>query len=268
MSLLLADRFYIGDVTTFMMLIKILKTDPEFCIAFDFGARRLDIESMLMAGVIGVGIRLVQGTNAIIVHSPMCRTDRVTFRMDSSAFHQAIVVLNHIPYAYMSISTNEEDDAICLYTYSKDHVNLGSAVVHSLNLEDHDTDFLVTNEDLREVLPYEVMIENPGTVWKSYIQASTIDTVIRYDNKTQRLTWETQNQQTKISLYLPVSTQYSSDIRVCLLPSVLNVLRTVVQVTSKHMTTLSISEDLPVRLFARFDTESFIRVYAGTKDDN
>jgi hypothetical protein len=266
---LVTDRFYIGDVPTFMMIVKILKTDPEFCIGFDFGSRRLEIESMLMAGVIGVGIRLVQGTNAIIAPSPMSRTDRVTFRMDSSAFHQAIVVLNHIPYAYMSMGINKEDDAICLYTYNKDHVNLGSAVVQSLTLEEHDTDFLVTNEDLREALPYEVMIENLGTVWKSYIQASTIDTVIHYDSKTQRLTWETQNQQTKISLYLPVCIQCTSDVRVCLLPSVLNVLRTVIQVTSKHSTTLSISDDLPVRLFTRFDTYgSFIRVYAGTKDND
>jgi hypothetical protein len=49
----------------------------------------------------------------------------------------------------------------------------------------------------------------------------------------------------------------------------LNILRGVLQVVTKYMTTLSISTELPVRLFARFDTVgSFIRVYAGTKDDN
>jgi hypothetical protein len=266
---LFVDRFYIGDVPKFMMLVKIIKMDPEFRICFDFTNRCLEIESMLMTGVVGIGIRLVQGTNGILVSSPIVRTDRMTLRMDSGAFHQAVLVLNHSPYAYMSISLNDDEDAICLYTYSREHVQMGSAEVHTLNLEDHDTDFLVVNDDKMAVMSYEVMIEQPGEIWKSYMQASTIDTVIRYNSKTQNITWETNNHQTKIALYLPVSVVYPADVHVCLLPSVLNILRNVLQVTQKYPTTLSIGEDLPVRIFASFDTYgSFIRAYAGTKDDN
>ena len=88
------------------------------------------------------------------------------------------------------------------------------------------------NKDTRAFI--DALSADTGIVESGNARGCSIDTVIRYDSKTQRLTWETQNQQSKIS----------------------------------HITTLSISDDLPVRLFAKFDTSSFIRVYAGTKDDN
>ena len=263
-----ADRFYIGDVPSFLMLVKIIKADPEFRLALDFGNHCMEFESMFMAGVVGVGIRLVQGPNHIVAASTITRTDRITLRLDSGAFLQAIIVLNHVPYAYMSICLNEEEDALCMDTYDKDHTKLGSAYIHTLNLEEHDTDFLVTDEEKREALLYEVMITNLGSVWKTYMQASTIDTVIRYDSKTKNMAWETNHQQTKISLYLPVSVECMVDVRVCLLPAVSTIVRGVLQFTSKYNTTLSISDDLPVRIFAPLDTMgSFIRLYAGTKDD-
>jgi hypothetical protein len=266
---LLPDRFHIGDVPSFLALVKIIKTDPEFCLCFDFGSRCVEIESMLMAGVVAVGIRLVQDTSGILAPSPITRLDRITLRVDSGAFHQAVVGLNHVPYAYMSFGLTEEDAAIGLYTYNKQHVRLGSAIVSTLNLEEHDADFLVTNEEQREPLSYDVQVEQLGATWKAYMQSSAIDTVIRYIHEAQTIQWETKNQQTTVSLYLPVSVKNAPDVRVCILPSVLSILRSVLQVTSKQQTTLSIGEDLPVRLFAPLDTVgSFIRAYAGTKDDN
>jgi hypothetical protein len=263
------DRFYIGDVPSFLMLVKIIKADPEFRLALDFRNHCLEFESMLMAGVVGVGIRLSAGPNQIVAASHMMtRTDRITLRLDSGAFLQALITLNHVPYAYMSICLNEEEDTLCLYTYDMDHIKLGSALLVTLNLEDHDTDFLVTNEDKREALVYDVMITSPGSVWKTYMQASAIDTVIRYDCKTRNIAWETNNQQTKIALYMPVSVECTTDVRVCLLPAVLTIVRGVLQFTAKYNTTLSLSDDLPVRVFAALDTNgSFIRIYAGTKDD-
>lgn len=264
------DRFYVGDVPTFLTLIKILKTDPECCVCFDFGCRRLEIESMMMAGVVAVGIRAVQGTKAIIVPSPISRTDRVTVRIDSNALFHAISILNNAPYAYMSLGLHAEENSICIHVYNQLHENLGSAFVHTLNLEEHDTDFLVVQEEKRPLLPYDVTVENPGKTWRSYMQASTIDTTLRFNSKAKTITWETNNPQTRICLVLPVTAQHNSpDVRICILPSVVALLRGVLQVASNRVTTLSIGEDLPVRLFASLDTcGSFIRMYAGTKDDN
>jgi hypothetical protein len=241
--------------------------DSEFCLCFDFGNRCIEIESMLMASVVGVGVRLVQCEDGIIIPSTIVRNDRITLRLDSSAFHQAIVLVNGVPYTYMRMGLNTAEDAICLYTYNSLHVLLSEAVVQTLNLEDQDTDFIVVAQ--QEDLAYEVQIEHVGATWKTYLQACTGDTVIRYTNKTQTLTWEISHQQTKVSLYLPVTVVSPTDVNVCLLPAVVNVLRNVLQITTKFTTSLSIGVDLPVRLFAPLDTHgSFIRVYAGTKDDN
>ena len=270
---MLADRFYITEVSSFLGLVKILKADPEFRLALDFGGKCLEFESLLMAGVVGVGIRLVAhqaqgGATHIVAASSMTRTDRATLRLDSGALLQAIVALNHVPYAHMSLSLHEEEDALCLYTYNSEHTTLGHALIHTLTLEDHDTDFLVTDEEKRPALAYDLGLTHPGALWKTYMQASTIDTIIRYDGKTQNVTWETNHQQTKIALYLPVATSCRTDVRVCLLPAVMAVVRGVLQFTAKHNTTLSLSEDLPVRIFASLDTAgSFIRLYAGTKED-
>lgn len=263
------DRFYVGNVPTFLMLVKLIKVDPEFCLNMDFGRKQLEIESMLMAGVVGVGIRLVQGPQNIIRCSSMTRTDCVTLRIDSGALYEALLVLNKTPYAYMSLGLSPDDVQLSLEIYNKEHVHMGSATINTLDLEEHDAEFVVTNEEKRDSLVYDVTIDQPGSCWRSYLQASVIDTTILYNSKTQNLTWETSNIQTKIALYMPVAVQCPTDVRVCLLPTVLTILRSVLQVTAKHVTTLSISEDLPVRLFARFDLNgSFIRVYAGTKEEN
>jgi hypothetical protein len=229
----------------------------------------MEIESMIMAGVVGLGIRLVSGNMGIIVPSAATRVDRVTLRIDSNAFYQSVVAINRLAYAYMSMGVSEEEDSICLYTFDKHHVQLASAVVHTLTLEEQDMEFLVTNEDRREPMLYDITVEHPGETWKSYLQASTIDMVIHYFHETQTIRWETNNLQSKIALYMSVSVACTKNVSVCLLPAVLNILRGVLQTTGKHKTQVSIGEDLPIRLFTSLDDNgSFIRVYAGTKDEN
>jgi len=264
------DRFYVGDVPTFLMLVKILKTDPEFCICFDFGCQRLEIESMMMSGLVAVGIRLVQGPAGIIVASPITRTDRITMRVDSNALYHTLSVLNNTQYAYMSLGLLEEDGAICIQVYSQSHVLMGSATMHTLNLEEHDTDFLVVHEETRAPLSYDVIVENTGKTWRSYMQTPTVDATMRFSSKAKTISWETASPQSRICLVLPVVVGHNApDVCICLLPVVVGVLRSVLQLTTNRMTTLSIGEDLPLRLFAPFDANgSFIRVYAGTKDDN
>jgi hypothetical protein len=51
------------------------------------------------------------------------------------SFSSAVVALDHHPYAYMSIRFKVDEDAICLYTYNREHVQIGSAKIQTLNQE-------------------------------------------------------------------------------------------------------------------------------------
>jgi hypothetical protein len=262
---LLLDRFYVGDVSGFLGLLKVLKTDPEFRLRFDFGQHCLELESMMMAGVVGVGVRLHQGEGGIFVPSPTVREDHVIFRVDSQSFLKAMTALNPLTYAYLSLRP-DEDSAICIDIYDGVGQCMGSAVVNTLTLDDSDREFLVTNH--HEPLSYAIKLKSTGRAWGTYLQAATTDTVIRYDSQMHVVHWETSNVHTRVSLHLGVSPQESPDVSVCLCPGVVSVLRTILQVVQKHPTTFSMHEDLPVCVTAVLDRQgSFLRVYAGTKDD-
>jgi hypothetical protein len=269
---LIDNRFYLGNVPGFLSLVKIISSDPEFRMAFDFGAKSIEFESMMMAGVIGLGIRLVKSTKGIIVPSPTTRTDRVTLRVDSGAFQRTLVSINSIPYSYMCIWIDPEEVSICIETYGSDQVRISYAIMSTMTLDEHDTDFLVTTNTMKDSLQYDFMVDHPGGTWRRYLQASAVDTVLRYTASKHEMTWETRNQHSTMSLYMtlnPTTINAKEDIYVCLLPSVVTILRTVLHATDKHSTIVSISDDLPIRLFSRLDTcGSFIRVYAGTKDDS
>lgn len=259
--------FYIGNVPLFLQIIKLIKLDSEFCLRLDFAKGRLEIESMMLSGVVGMGIRLMKG-GSIIAKTPDSRNDCSILRVNSASFYQAMVLLSHHNYAYMCIGIEDDDDTLHIRTYTSEHVCIGSAKIATLNLEEYDSEFLVVNENKRDPLEFDIDVKDKGTMWKQFLQPSTVDTKIKYSNTNRNLTWETKNQQTLVSFYLPVTTSCTRDVEVCILPSVVSILRGVLQVTDKLETMLSISEDLPVRLFANFDTiGSFIRVYAGTKED-
>jgi hypothetical protein len=273
---LIDDRYYFGNVPGFLSLVKLLNNDPEFRLALDFGAGTLEIESMMMAGVIGMGIRLIKSPLGIIAPSPTTRTDRVTLKVDSAAFHRTFLGLNNVPYAYMSLWI-VDDVCIHLETFGSDHVSVATATMNTMTLDEDDTDFVVTADTMKTKLHYDFIAKFPGSVWRRYVHASTVDTKVRYSVQQRRLTWQSTQDQTTMSLYLAIhpnplvneTDRLDSDVLICLLPTVVAVIRSVLQTTDKYMVTISISDDLPIGLFAPLDSVgSFIRVYAGTKDDN
>lgn len=264
------DRFYVGDIQTFLKLLKLLKCDPECCLAFDFGTRCIEFESFAMAGIVAVGVRLVQCTGGILVRSPVTRTDRVVMRIDTAALFAASMGLSAIPYAYMSIGITADEDNIQMSAFDKAHTLLGKARVCTLDKHATDGDFPIVNDQTGgQSLVYQVSAKQDGTTWRRYLHAPTVDTLIHYDGSMKRIVWGTNNNQTQLSLYMPVTSTHVGDIHIGLLPSVTALLRTALQTTGKTLVTLSISDDLPVRLVASLDTSgSVLRMYAGTKEDD
>jgi hypothetical protein len=263
------DYFYVGNVPMFMAIIKLIKMDPEFRIAFDFSTGAIEMESMMIGGVVGLGIRLKKCADGVFVPSPTVRVDRVVFRVDTVSFFRTVVGLNQVPYAYMSLSIQDSD--ILIETYRDDHVRLGTATINTLTLEEDDVAFPVTENTIGANMAYEATVVQTGTMWRQYIQASTVDTMLRYDPIRKGMTVETRNQQSTMSLYLPVPGEsehgVSGDVVVCLMPSVVSILRSVLQVTDKFETRVSISDDLPIMMFATLDKSgSSIRTLAGTKE--
>jgi len=264
---LFADRFYVGDMPAFLGLVKLLKADPDFMLRFDFPRQCLELESIMMAGIVAVGSRLFQGSGGIFVVSPQSRTDECLLRVDSQAFSKAISTLNQVSYAYLSLQPGEEA-TLCIDAYTEENVCIGSAVLNTLAFDDDHKNFTVINQ-AHDDLPYSIIAENLGGTWARFLQSASIETTLHYDPRLQQLQWVTHDQHTRMSLHLPISPQpATSEVQICLNPSVVTILRTVLQVTQKHSTTLAYSEDLPICLSASLDAQgSFIRIYAGTKDD-
>jgi hypothetical protein len=263
---LLCDRFYVGDMCTFLGLVKVLKADPEFRIRFDFERECVELESMMMAGVVGIGVRLIKGSGSVFVPSPTSRSDQCTLKVDSQSFLTALAKLNAVSYAYLSLRP-DDDAAICIDIYDTTGQCMGTGTVTTLTMDDSGLEFLVTGPQ-DPSYPYEIIVTNTGAKWCTYIQAAAMETTVRYDHLKHLLIWSTSSVQSNVSLYLAVPPQNSADVQLCLFPSVVGILRTVFQVTQKHATTVSLHEDLPVRIVAELDAHgSFLRVYAGTKDD-
>ena len=260
------DRFYLDNAAVFLQLVRILKADQEFRMALDFGKSCLQLESMLLSGVVGVGVQLVQCVGGIVRPSLLTRRDRVVLRVDSGALYQTVVALNHVPYTYLSLGLTADDVGLCVSTYAAEHVVLGTGTVQTLDLAEQDADFLVTADALQ--LHYPLCLEHPGHTFKKYLSTGTIDTVLHYRPLSRSMTWVTSNQQTRIELYMTVSSQCQDEVRICLLPAVTGLVQQFLQVAAQLPTQLALSNDLPVRLWIPLDRHgSFIRVYAGTKDD-
>ena len=143
------DRFYLDSAAVFLQLVRILKADQEFRLALDFGKSCLQLESMLLSGVVGVGVQLVQGVGGIVRPSHLTRRDRIVLRVDSGALHQTIAALNHVPYAYMSLGLTADDVGLCVSTYTADNVLVGTGTIQTLDLADQDADFLVTTDAMQ-----------------------------------------------------------------------------------------------------------------------
>ena len=267
------DRFYVGDIQTFLKLVKLLKCDPECLLAFDFGTRCLEFESMMMAGVVAVGVRLKQCPGGIIVRSPVQRVDRVVMRIDTAALYSAAMGVSAIPYAFMSIAVAADGASIQMTTFDKTNRVMGDVRVCTLDKHDSDDgDFPIVNAQTGgQPLVYDVSATHDGPTWRRYLHTPTVDTVIHYDGPMKRLVWGTNSGQTRLSLYMSgtsVTSTYTGDIRICVLPSVTALLRTALQTTGKSPVTLSMSDDLPIRLVSPLDSAgSLLRMYAGTKED-
>jgi hypothetical protein len=263
-----ANRYYVGYVDSFIQIMKLVRSDPEFRIRFDFQNHSMDIECLLMSGIVGIGIHLVKGVGSILVPSPVTREDVVTIRVNSNSFLSVFVKLMSLSYAYLSIWTKENE--LCIEIYDGDHKVLGSGCVNTLTLEDGDDDFMIIEEESREKLEYPIQESRPGSLWKTYFHAGTDeDTIIRCDVNQSCLTWTTRTTLTKICLNMNLVTSSSTvPVLVCILPSVVQQLKQIITVTAKQETTLSLCTELPIRMFTVLDTNgSFIRVYAGTKED-
>ena len=260
------DRFYLGDVPGFLAIIKLLTKDTEFCVAFDHAHNRIDLQAIMLAGAVGTGVRLCKHPGGIIVPSGCKRSDRCVLRVDSMALLRALVCLGKCQYAYMALWVNDND--IHIDAYTSEHDAAGSAVVHTLTVEDSDGDFSIVDGSM-PALAYPVTVTQCANEWKRYMGAKG-EMGILFDHRHGRLCWTTRETLSRVVVHMPIRepSGHDQDIQLCLLPAVLEILRNVLQVAGGNPLAVSLSDDLPLKMRAQLDDSgSFMLVYAGTKDE-
>lgn len=264
-----ADRFYIGKVPIFLGVVKLMTQDKEFRIAFDFANKVLEMESMMMGGVVAAGVQLPQAPGGVLVPSPVTRSDRVTLRVDGGSLVRAMVALGRCKYAYISITVAEESE-IHLEAFGSTHETLGSAKIDSLTLEEHDTEFPVAQNTLGASLEYPVEVTYSASVWKNYFPAGKQGLTVRYAHARQHLAVETRDTLTRVSLLLklPKKVHHAEDVSATLVPAVVAIVRNVLIVPDAPLTLL-LHPQLPIQLHLDLGVgEGCVRMYAGTKEED
>jgi hypothetical protein len=236
---------------------------------FDHVQNRIDMQSMMLAGVVGTGIRLEKGPSSILAPSTMSDSSIYTLKVDSVSFLHVFVRLVKSGYTFISMHVTD-GTSICMEAFNAEHTIIGSGIVNTLAVDNDECTFMITNADKMMIMDYAVSITRKWEQWKPYFQASsTEDTFIGYDG-TGKVTWTTKSDMSTISLYTHLSQverPVSEMINICIVPSVVHLIRIIFQLSDKKNTRLSLSDDLPVRIFSPFDDNgSFIRMFAGTKD--
>jgi hypothetical protein len=263
------NQFCIGDINAFLAILKILRHDNEFTIRFDHTNGHVDIESMMLASVVAVGIHLVPGISNVFTESIMTKQSVDVFKIDSAAFLRVFIRLYKIKHTDIRIYV-VDDVSICIESFY-DTLKVGSGVISTVDMNTEEAGlFQITKSDEEIGMSYLFSIIRTWKDLSPFFQASTSEeTKIAYVANSDQLTWTSSSDDNSINLYSHLNNieRTNENMRVCLLPSVVQLIRTVFQFTEKRETRLSLDSELPVCMFTKLsDDGSFIRLFAGTKE--
>lgn len=261
------NRFRISNINAFLSILKILRNENEFTIRFDHGNGHVDIESMMLASVVAVGIHFVPGDNSMFTCSMMTTETKNTLRIDSATFLRVFVRLYKIKHTLIQLYVSD-DTSLCIECFDGDR-KVGSGIVNTIDIDMNDSElFQIIQPDMD--MSYSVKMSKKWTELSPFFQASsTEETTISYTANSDRLVWKSKDDSSQVVLYtdLTESERAQENVQICVLPSVVKLVRTVLQFVEKLPITLSLSTELPLYAHAVIDSDgSFIRVFAGTKE--
>ena len=266
----MVDRFRIADVSAFMSLIKILRNDNEFHIRFDHTNGHIDIESMMMAGIVAVGIHIIPSDSGMFTCHNMTRNTIDTFRVDSAGFLRVFVRLFKLKHEYFQLYV-VDDTSICIECIH-DNMVVGSGTINTLDVDGDDSElFRITQDEMD--MSFSLCMTRKWSEWKPFFQATmSEDTTISYTAGMDKLVWTTADITSKIMMNSRVDGKEQnscSSVDVCILPSIVRLVRNIMQFSDKSDTTVSLDTELPLSIYSRMDTMTnggFIRILAGTKE--
>ena len=263
------NRFIISNIGGFLSLLKILRNENEFTIRFNHGNGHIDIESMMLASVVAVGLHFVPGENNMFTFSNSSMTDYKinTLRIDSATFLRVFVRLYKIKHTRIQLHVLEET-SLCIECFDGD-MKVGSGTVNSIDIDSTDSEyFQILQPDM--CMSYTIIISRKWTELSPLFQASsTEETTVSYKGSSDKLSWTSKDDSSVVTLYTDLSEKERSveSVEICLLPSVVKLVRTILQFVEKRSITLSLSTELPLFSEASMDDSgSFIRLFAGTKE--
>lgn len=259
------STFFIGDAPKFLAVLNLFKGDAEFRIRFNYDDGSIDLEAILLSGVVGIGVRLVpEGPCGILVKSCALepRSVPLVVSLETHTVTKTLTLLCKRPSAYMSI--HGETENITIRAFEQDDICIAQSIIHTVvRNEEEEVEFKIFST----VMEYPVTHTMLGQRWREYLPDGEV--CIRYESVARRFVFRLIDVLSTIELYLPATTPQvtTTDAQVTMLPEVSKLLKQVVSVCPREEVTVCLDTELPVFIHVPLGTAGAIRMYLGTKED-
>jgi hypothetical protein len=257
------STFYIGDASKFLNILNLFKGDAEFRMRLNYHDGSMDLEAVLLSGVVAIGVRLLpEGPEGVLVRSSALRSrpTPLVVCLETQTVTKTLALLCKRPSAYMSISGNVESVVIRAYD-ADESCSAQSTICTVVRNEEEEVDFKIFDTELS----YQVTHSMSGTRWKDYLPEGEV--CIRHEALSSRFVFRLVDVLSTIELYLP-STLPHTDVQITMLPEVAKLLRQTVSIFLRENVTIGMDTELPVFLHVPIGTGGALRMFLGTKEED
>jgi hypothetical protein len=257
------STFFIGDAPKFLNILSLFKGDAEFRMRLNYHDGSMDLEAVLLSGVVAIGVRLIpEGPEGVLVRSKALRArpTPLAVSLETQTVTKTLALLCKRPSAYMSISGDVE--SIVIRAYDADETcSAQSTICTVVRNDEEDVEFKIFDTELS----YQVTHTMAGTRWKDYLPEGEV--CIRHEALSSRFVFRLVDVLSTTEMYLP-SILPHTDVQITMLPEVAKLLRQSVAVCPREQVTIGMDTDLPVFLHVPIGTGGALRMFLGTKEED
>jgi hypothetical protein len=257
------STFYIGDAPKFLSILNLFKGDAEFRLRFNYDDGTMDLEAILLSGIVGIGIKLVpEGPEGILVQSSLLRSRPVPLivSLETQTITKTLALMCKRPSAYMSIYGDTEN--VTISAYEHDDTCIAQSIIHTIaRNEEEEVEFKIFATEM----VYPVTHTMVGLRWKEYLPDGEV--CIRHEGVARRFVFRVTDVLSTVELYLPSSLPLP-DVQITMLPEVSRLFKQTVSINVKENVTVCLDTDLPVFIQVPLGAAGALRMYLGTKEDS
>jgi hypothetical protein len=254
--------FFIGDTAKFLNVLNLFKGDAEFRLRLNYDDGSIDLEAILMSGIIAIAAHIVpEEADGILVYSPLLRSRPIPLVvcLETQTITKTLTLLCKRPSAYMSIHGDTEKIVIRAYDHD-DSCTAESTINTIVRNDEEDVEFKIFSTELEHAVTHTMV----GNRWKDFLPDGEVN--IRHESIAKRFVFRLVDVLCTTELYLP-STLPLGDVNVTMLPEVVKLFKQVVTVCPREEVTVCLDSNLPVFINVPLGSGG-LRVYLGTKEDD